>query len=136
MPTPENYEMVNEQFCALLREKYSQVAREIGVEIKTLFITEGTNVAMAADDWKLLPKISKATSLEMAYAPDHVFNFHRDLKIQEDPLDLLRFLPQEINSQHILLLKTPQMNMKKENIYHLLKTIKSAGVICVDSCVR
>ena len=136
IPTPENFEMVNEQFCALLREKYSQVAREIGVEITTLFITEGTNVALAAENWKVLPKISKAASIEMAHAPDHVFNFHRDLKIQEDPLDLLRFLPSEIDAQNILLLKSAQMNMKTENIFNLLKTIKSAGVICVDSCVR
>ena len=136
IPTPENYEMVNEQFCALLREKYNKVGREIGVEITTLFITEGTNVQMTAEDWKVLPKMSKATTIEMAYAPDHIFNFHRDLKIQEDSLDLLRFLPEQIEAENILFLKSAQMNMKTENIWNLLKTIKSGGVICVDSCVR
>ena len=102
IPTPENFEMVNEQFCALLREKYRLVAREIGVDIATLLVTEGTNVALAAENWKVLPKMSKAASLEMAHAADHVFNFHRDLKIQEDPLDLLRFLPSEIEARNIL----------------------------------
>ena len=108
IPTIENYEMVNEQFCGLLREKYGQIGDELGIEIKTLFITEGTTITQQAarKDWNVINKISSTIGIRMAYAPDHIFNFHRDLKIQEDPLDLLRFLPEKPIDSNILLLKS------------------------------
>ncbi|CAG5110585.1 Oidioi.mRNA.OKI2018_I69.chr2.g4971.t1.cds [Oikopleura dioica] len=138
IPTIENYEMVNEQFCGLLREKYGQIGNDLGIEIKTLFITEGTTITQQAarKDWNVINKISSTIGIKMAYAPDHIFNFYRDLKIQEDPLDLLRFLPKKRIDSNILLLKSAKMSMEKENIKLLMDSIKSSGVVCVRNCGR